>query len=74
MIDDNSQVFLNQVHVPDADIMFRFKDLFATDESPKVVVQGSDEMDYQGMIKVLDALQQLNITNVGLKTISTAAN
>jgi biopolymer transport protein ExbD len=35
---------------------------------PKVVVKGSDDVEYQGMIKVLDALQQLNITKVGLAT------
>ena len=32
------------------------------------MVKGSDKVDYQGMIKVLDALQQLDITKVGLAT------
>jgi biopolymer transport protein ExbD len=68
VVDDKAQVFLNDKYIPDADLMFRFKDLYAADESPKVVVKGSDDVEYQGMIKVLDALQQLNITNVGLAT------
>jgi len=68
VVDDKAQVFLNDKYISDADIMFRFKDLFAADDAPKVVVRGSDDVEYQGMIKVLDALQQLNITNVGLAT------
>jgi biopolymer transport protein ExbD len=33
-----------------------------------VVVKGADETDYQNMVSVLDVLQQLEITNVGLAT------
>ena len=33
-----------------------------------VVVKGSDEVEYQGMVSVLDTLQQLDITKVGLAT------
>ena len=33
-----------------------------------VVVKGSDETDYQNMINVLDILQQLEITKIGLAT------
>jgi biopolymer transport protein ExbD len=33
-----------------------------------VVVKGADEVEYQGMIVVLDTLQQLDITKVGLAT------
>jgi biopolymer transport protein ExbD len=42
--------------------------LKASDPDPKVVVKGSDEVDYQGMIKVLGVLQELDITKVGLAT------
>ena len=35
---------------------------------PAVVVKGADEVEYQGMIGVLDALQQLQITKIGLVT------
>jgi biopolymer transport protein ExbD len=34
----------------------------------KVVVKGADEADYQNMVAVLDVLQQLDITKVGLAT------
>jgi biopolymer transport protein ExbD len=32
------------------------------------VVKGADEVEYQGMVSVLDTLQQLEITKVGLAT------
>jgi biopolymer transport protein ExbD len=68
VVDDKGEVFLNNEYVPDASLMTKFKSLLADDPDPKVVVKGSDEVEYQGMIKVLDALQQLNITKVGLAT------
>lgn len=68
VVDDKGEVFLNNEYVPDASLMAKFKGLLADDPDPKVVVKGSDEVEYQGMIKVLDALQQLNITKVGLAT------
>ena len=33
-----------------------------------VVVKGADEVEFQGMVNVLDTLQQLDITKVGLAT------
>jgi biopolymer transport protein ExbD len=33
-----------------------------------VVVKGADEVEFQGMVVVLDTLQQLDITKVGLAT------
>jgi biopolymer transport protein ExbD len=68
VVDDKGAVFLNDVFVPDSGLMVKFKSLLADDPDPKVVVKGSDDVEYQGMIKVLDALQQLNITKVGLAT------
>jgi biopolymer transport protein ExbD len=39
-------------------------------ENPEmpVVVKGADEVEFQGMVSVLDTLQQLDITKVGLAT------
>jgi biopolymer transport protein ExbD len=68
VVDDKGAVFLNNEFVPDANLMVKFRGLLAGDPDPKVVVKGSDDVEYQGMIKVLDALQQLNITKVGLAT------
>jgi biopolymer transport protein ExbD len=39
-----------------------------SDPDLKVVVKGADEADYQNMVAVLDVLQQLDITKVGLAT------
>jgi biopolymer transport protein ExbD len=68
VVDEKGAVFLNNEFVPDSGLMVKFKGLLADDPDPKVVVKGSDDVEYQGMIKVLDALQQLNITKVGLAT------
>jgi biopolymer transport protein ExbD len=42
--------------------------LKASDPETSVVVRGSAEVDYQRVIGVLDALQQADITKVGLAT------
>ena len=69
IVDEKSQVFLNDQFVSDDNLMSTFGALeTADDPAPKVVVKAMDEVEYQGVIKVLDALQQLNITNVGLAT------
>lgn len=43
----------------------------AADAEPSVVVKGAAEADYQGVIRVLDLLQQADITKVGLATETT---
>jgi biopolymer transport protein ExbD len=68
LVDDKGQVFLNDAPVADTALKSTFQALKAQDPDPKVVVKGADEVDYQNMIKVLDALQQLDITKVGLAT------
>ena len=68
LVDDVGQVFLNDAPVADAALKSTFQALKEQDPDPKVVVKGSDEVEYQNMIKVLDALQQLDITKVGLAT------
>lgn len=39
-----------------------------SDPNLAVVVKGADEVEYQGMIGILDTLQSLDITKVGLAT------
>jgi biopolymer transport protein ExbD len=68
LVDDVGHVFLNDVSVPDDQLREKLADLKVTDPDPKVVVRGTDEVDYQHVIKVLDALQQLDITKVGMAT------
>jgi biopolymer transport protein ExbD len=40
----------------------------ASDPETSVVVKGAAEADYQGVVRVLDLLQQADITKVGLAT------
>ena len=54
--------------MPDGQLMDRLRSLKAADPDPKIVVKGADTVDYQSMIKVLDALQRLEITKIGLAT------
>ena len=54
--------------LPDGQLKERLRSLKASDPDPKIVVKGADNVEYQKMIKVLDALQQLEITKIGLAT------
>jgi biopolymer transport protein ExbD len=64
----NGQITLNEQPVTAAELKADLKTLKATDPDVKVVVKGADEADYQNMVAVLDVLQQLDITKVGLAT------
>ena len=68
LVDEKGHVFLNDTPVADTELKTEFTKLKSEDTDPKVVVKGDDEVDYQHMVKVLDALQQLGITKVGLAT------
>jgi biopolymer transport protein ExbD len=68
LVDSTGKVFLNDEAVPDGTLKTRLQSVKASDPDPKFVVKGADDVDYQNMIKVLDALQQLDITKVGLAT------
>ena len=65
---DNRQITLNGEVVTVSQL--REKLLALKDENPDlpVVVKGSDDVEYQGMVTVFDLLQQLQITKVGLAT------
>ena len=64
----DGQITLNEQNVTAAELKADLQTMKATDPDLKVVVKGSDEMDYQHMIAVLDVLRQLDITKVGLAT------
>jgi biopolymer transport protein ExbD len=67
-VDEKGKVFLNDAPVADAQLKEALRALKTSDPDPKIVVKGADNVDYQSMIKVLDALQQLEITKIGLAT------
>jgi biopolymer transport protein ExbD len=64
----NGQITLNELKVTSDELKADLKTLKASDTDLKVVVKGADEADYQNMVAVLDVLQQLDITKVGLAT------
>ncbi len=64
----NGQITLNELKVTPDELKADLKAMKASDPDVKVVVKGADEADYQNMVAVLDVLQQLDITKVGLAT------
>ena len=67
-IDAKGVITLNGDVVTLAELKIKLGELKAADPDLAVVVKGSDEVEYQGMVSVLDTLQQLDITKVGLAT------
>jgi biopolymer transport protein ExbD len=68
VVDADGKVFLNDAIIPEGQLKESLRRLKMSDPDPKIVVKGADNVDYQSMIKVLDALQQLEITKIGLAT------
>jgi biopolymer transport protein ExbD len=68
VINAQSQITLNDEAVTVAQLKEKLAALKAETPDLAVVVKGSDEVEYQGMVAVLDTLQQLDITKVGLAT------
>jgi len=64
----NGQITLNEQQVTPAELKADLQAMKSSDPDLKVVVKGADEADYQNMVAVLDVLQQLDITKVGLAT------
>jgi biopolymer transport protein ExbD len=67
-VDAKGVILLNDEVVPVANLKDKLRTVKASDPDPKFVVKGADDVDYQNMIAVLDALEQLEITKVGLAT------
>jgi biopolymer transport protein ExbD len=67
-VDATGQTFLTDELVTMPLLRERLTAIKDQDPDPNVVVKGADKVDYQYMISVLDILQQLNITKVGLAT------
>jgi len=68
VVDAKGRTYLNEAPVTVAALKDKLQQLKAEDPGLSVVVKGADEVDYQNMINVLDVLQQLDITKVGLAT------
>ncbi len=68
VVDDRGQAFLNREPFTIPALKAKLSQMKAADSELGVVVEGSEDADYQNMINVLDVLQQLDITKVGLAT------
>ncbi len=68
IVDDQGRAFLNREYFTTEGLKAKLSQMKAADPEIGVVVEGSEEVDYQNMINVLDVLQQLDITKVGLAT------
>jgi biopolymer transport protein ExbD len=67
-VDAQGQTFLNGAAVTLPALKEQLQELKDNDPQFSVVVKGADNVDYQNMINVLDVLQQLDISRVGLAT------
>jgi biopolymer transport protein ExbD len=74
VVDAKGQTYLNDAPVTIPVLKAGLQQLKADDPGLSVVVKGADDVDYQNMINVLDVLQQLDITKVGLATEAGATN
>ena len=70
VVDSKGQTFLNNELVTILALKDKLQQLKTDDPDLNVVVKGADDVDYQNMINVLDILQRLDITKVGLATES----
>ena len=67
-VDAKGQAYLNDEPLSTVQLKDRLQRLKTADPDLGVVVKGSSDVDYQNMVTVLDVLQQLEITKVGLAT------
>jgi biopolymer transport protein ExbD len=68
LFDAKGRAFLNNEPFSLAALREKLKRPKSADSDLRVVVKADDEVDYQSMVSVLDTLQQLEITKVGLAT------
>ena len=68
VVDAKGQITLNDQVFTVAGLKDRLQQMKSDNPELAVVVKGADEVDYQHMVAVLDILQQLDISKVGLAT------
>ena len=74
LLDAKGKSFLNGELLAPVALKERLQRLKVDDSDLRVVVKADDETDYQSMVNVLDILQQLDITKVGLTTENSQKN
>ena len=68
VVSAQGQITLNAEVVTVPQLKTKLQQLKSDNPDLAVVLKGSDDVDYQGMVSVLDTLQALDITKVGLAT------
>lgn len=68
IVDAKGRTFLNGELLAASALREKLQQLKSTQPELRVIVKADDETDYQSMVNVLDLLQQLDITKVGLAT------
>jgi Biopolymer transport protein len=68
LVDDHGNIFLNREPFTVTELKAKLERMKQSDPELGVVVEGSEEVDYQNVVNVLDVLQQLGIEKVGLAT------
>jgi len=61
---------LNGQLVAEKDLPAMFAALKKSEPDPSVVIRGADNVDYKFVVKVIDELQQAEISKVGLATVA----
>jgi biopolymer transport protein ExbD len=69
-ITDSGRIFLNDQPLELPALKAELQRLKSSQPDPSVVVKADDNVAYQRMVTVLDTLQQLDITKVGLATVA----
>jgi biopolymer transport protein ExbD len=67
-VNAQGQAFLNDTPVTIPQLRDDLQQIQSGNPDLSVIVKGADNADYQSMVSVLDVLQQLDITKVGLAT------
>ena len=70
-VQKSGQIMLNDQAIELAALKPTLVAMKASDPETTIVVRGAADVEYQRMISVLDALQQADITKIGLATETT---
>ncbi|MGZ5544635.1 MAG: ExbD/TolR family protein [Limisphaerales bacterium] len=68
VVQEDGKMSFNESIVSLPELRSALVELKKSEPDPSVIVKGHDEVDFQYMVSVLDVLQQLDISKVGLAT------
>ncbi|NBV25144.1 MAG: biopolymer transporter ExbD [Proteobacteria bacterium] len=74
VISETGKIILNDEAKTLTELKVALTEIHATDKEMTVAVRGAQNVDYQYVVSVLDLLQQLDITRVGLATATAGVS